>query len=467
MLNAVVGFAGVHATLWALEHGVDLALANKESLVAAGELALAARERGGGRILPVDSEHSALFQCLEGREPEQIDTLVLTGSGGPFRGRTRAELEDVTPDQALAHPTWRMGPKITVDSATLANKGLEVIEAHYLFGVPYERIEVAIQPTSIVHSLVRFRDGAALAHLGYPDMRVPISYALTYPERAATPLAPLDLTVAHARVLAARHGHVPDARARARAAGEEGGSAPCVYNAANEVAVAAFLAGRLPFLGIPEVVGETLAAAGTDAGRAISTTSSRPTARARATRRRSAGRRMTWLVVIGGLVLLVFLHELGHFCVAPRGRDAAAELLRRLPAGARQGRRNGIEYGIGMIPLGGLVRIPGMHRPAARDLRALTRARRARAAEPRAGRRRASGARSTRRTTTRPGRRIPSSSASSAPRTLSPGARRSAERGLRDVEEGTAPEAYWRAADLEARRRHRRRAARERRRSRS
>src|SRR5579863_1687694 len=194
VLNAVVGFAGIHATLWALERGVDLALANKESLVAAGGLALAAQERGGGRLLPVDSEHSALFQCLEGRSAEQIDTLVLTGSGGPFRGRTRADLEDVTPEQALEHPTWRMGPKITIDSATLANKGLELIEAHFLFGVPYDGIEVAIQPTSIVHSLVRFRDGAALAHLGYPDMRVPISYALTYPERATTPLAPLDLT---------------------------------------------------------------------------------------------------------------------------------------------------------------------------------------------------------------------------------------------------------------------------------
>src|SRR5438552_6342118 len=194
VLNAVVGFAGIHATLWALERGVDLALANKESLVAAGALALAAQERGGGRILPVDSEHSALFQCLEGRAADQIDTLVLTGSGGPFRGRTRADLEDVTPEQALAHPTWRMGRKITIDSATLANKGLELIEAHFLFGVPYDRIEIAIQPTSIVHSLVRFRDGAALAHLGYPDMRVPISYALTFPERAATPVPPLDLT---------------------------------------------------------------------------------------------------------------------------------------------------------------------------------------------------------------------------------------------------------------------------------
>src|SRR5438094_6966762 len=263
VLNAVVGFAGVHATLWALERGVDLALANKESLVAAGGLALAAQERGGGRILPVDSEHSALFQCLEGRSGEQVDTLVLTGSGGPFRGRTRAELEDVTAEQALAHPTWRMGPKITVDSATLANKGLEVIEAHYLFGIPYDRIEVAIQPTSIVHSLVRFRDGAALAHLGYPDMRVPISYALTYPERAATPLAPLDLASLTLEFSPPDTDTFP-MLSLARAAGVEGGSAPCVYNAANEVAVAAFLAGRLPFLGIPEVVGETLGSAGTD-----------------------------------------------------------------------------------------------------------------------------------------------------------------------------------------------------------
>ena len=263
VLNAVVGFAGVHATLWALERGIDLALANKESLVAAGELALLARERGRGRILPVDSEHSALFQCLEGREPEQVDTLVLTGSGGPFRGCKAADLEDVTPEQALAHPTWRMGPKITVDSATLANKGLEVIEAHYLFGLPYDRIEVAIQPTSIVHSIARFRDGAALAHLGYPDMRVPISYALTYPERAATPLPPLDLTSLSLEFSPPDTDTFP-MLALARAAGEKGGSAPCVYNAANEVAVAAFLAGRLSFLGIPAVVGETLAEADSD-----------------------------------------------------------------------------------------------------------------------------------------------------------------------------------------------------------
>jgi 1-deoxy-D-xylulose-5-phosphate reductoisomerase len=266
VLNAVVGFAGVHATLWALEHGVDLALANKESLVAAGELALAAQRRGGGRILPVDSEHSALFQCLEGRAPEQVDSLVLTGSGGPFRGRTRDELTAVTPEEALAHPTWRMGPKITVDSATLANKGLELIEAHFLFAVPYDRIEVVLQPTSIVHSLVRFRDGAALAHLGYPDMRAPISYALTYPERAATPLAPLDLT-SLSLVFEAPDVETFPMLALARDAGERGGTYPCVFNAANEVAVAAFLEGRLPFLDIAAVVADALERAGGEPAR--------------------------------------------------------------------------------------------------------------------------------------------------------------------------------------------------------
>jgi 1-deoxy-D-xylulose-5-phosphate reductoisomerase len=260
VLNAVVGFAGIHATLWALEHGVDLALANKESLVAAGELALAAQRRGGGRILPVDSEHSALFQCLEGRAPEQVDSLVLTGSGGPFRGRTRDELTAVTPEEALAHPTWRMGPKITVDSATLANKGLELIEAHFLFGVPYDRIEVVLQPTSVVHSLVRFRDGAALAHLGYPDMRVPISYALTYPDRAATPLVPLDLT-SLTLVFEAPDLETFPMLKLAREAGEKGGTYPCVFNAANEVAVAAFLDGRLAFLEIADVVADALARA--------------------------------------------------------------------------------------------------------------------------------------------------------------------------------------------------------------
>jgi len=259
VLNAVVGFAGLPATLWALERGVTLALANKESLVAAGELALRAQERGGGLLLPVDSEHSAAFQCLEGRTPEQVDSLVLTGSGGPFRGRSREELEAVTPEEALAHPTWSMGPKITVDSATLANKGLELIEAHFLFGLPYERIEVVLQPTSVVHALVRFRDGASLAHLGYPDMRVPISFALSYPERATTPVPPLDFSQGLVLEFEPPDSDTFPMLALARQAGEEGGTHPCAFNAANEVAVAAFLDGRLPFLGIAAAVEETLA----------------------------------------------------------------------------------------------------------------------------------------------------------------------------------------------------------------
>jgi 1-deoxy-D-xylulose-5-phosphate reductoisomerase len=267
VLNAVVGFAGLPATLWALERGVDLALANKESLVAAGDLALEAQRRGGGRLIPVDSEHSAAFQCLEGRAAEQVHSLVLTASGGPFRGRTREELSDVTSAEALAHPTWNMGPKITIDSATLANKGLELIEAHFLFGLPYEQIEVVVHPSSVVHALVRLRDGAALAHLGYPDMRVPISFALTYPERSATPIPPLDLASGVTLEF-----HAPDLDTfpllgLARTAGERGGTAPCVFNAANEIAVAAFLEEKLPFLAIGEVVEETLANADTSAAR--------------------------------------------------------------------------------------------------------------------------------------------------------------------------------------------------------
>ena len=262
VLNAVVGFAGLPATLWALERGVTLALANKESLVAAGELALRAQDRGGGLLLPVDSEHSAAFQCLEGRTPEQVDALVLTGSGGPFRGRRREELEEVTPKEALAHPTWSMGPKITVDSATLANKGLELIEAHFLFGLPYERIEVVLQPTSVVHALVRFRDGASLAHLGYPDMRVPISFALTYPERASTSVPPLDFSQGLVLEFELPDSDTFPMLALARQAGEEGGTYPCAFNAANEVAVAAFLDRRLPFLGIAAAVAETLAEVG-------------------------------------------------------------------------------------------------------------------------------------------------------------------------------------------------------------
>jgi 1-deoxy-D-xylulose-5-phosphate reductoisomerase len=261
VLNAVVGFAGVGATLWALERGVTLALANKESLVAAGDLAVAAWTRGGGLLLPVDSEHSAAFQCLEGRASETVASLVLTASGGPFRNRTLDELVSASVEDALAHPTWSMGPKITVDSATLANKGLELLEAHYLFGLPYERIEVVVHPSSVVHALVKFRDGGALAHLGYPDMRVPISYALTYPERRATPVPELDLAAGLTLEFEAPDPERFPLLPLAREAGERGGTFPCAFNAANEVAVSAFLAGRIGFLDIASLVDEALAEA--------------------------------------------------------------------------------------------------------------------------------------------------------------------------------------------------------------
>ena len=267
MLNAVVGFAGVGATLWALEHGVTLALANKESLVAAGDLAVAAWGRGGGRLLPVDSEHSAVFQCLEGRSRDTVDSVVLTASGGPFRNRSFDELESVSVEEALTHPTWSMGPKITVDSATLANKGLELIEAHFLFGIAYERIEVVVHPTSVVHAIVRFRDGAALAHLGYPDMRVPISFALGYPDRPATPIRSLDLAAGMTLEFEAPDLDRFPLLALAREAGTRGGTFPCVFNAANEVAVAAFLGGRIGFLDIAALVEGALAeATGSAAG---------------------------------------------------------------------------------------------------------------------------------------------------------------------------------------------------------
>ena len=259
VLNAVVGFAGVGATLWALERGVTLALANKESLVAAGDLAIAAWKRGGGLLLPVDSEHSAVFQCLEGRARETVDSIVLTASGGPFRNRSRADLESVSVEEALAHPTWSMGPKITVDSATLANKGLELIEAHYLFGLPYERIEVVVHPSSVVHSVARFRDGAAFAHLGYPDMRVPISYALTYPERRATSVSALDFTAGMTLEFEPPDFERFPLLMLAREAGERGDTYPCAFNAANEVAVAAFLDERIGFLEIAPLVEDALA----------------------------------------------------------------------------------------------------------------------------------------------------------------------------------------------------------------
>ncbi len=258
VLNAIVGSAGLVPTVATLGEGLDLALANKESLVVGGELVTALAEATGATIIPVDSEHSALHQLLAGEQPGTVDRLTLTASGGPFRGRTAAELREVTVEQALAHPTWAMGGKISIDSATLMNKGLEVIEAHHLFGTPYERIDVVVHPQSIVHSLIALCDGASLAHLGYPDMRVPISYALHYPERVDVPIAPLDLAALGALTFEPVDEQTFACLRLARSAARAGGTAPCTLNAANEVAVHAFLAGRLAFLDIAAVIEETL-----------------------------------------------------------------------------------------------------------------------------------------------------------------------------------------------------------------
>jgi 1-deoxy-D-xylulose-5-phosphate reductoisomerase len=256
VLNALVGSAGLGPTVAALGEGIDLALANKESLVVGGELVTVLAEATGAQLLPVDSEHSALFQLIAGERPGTVDRLVLTASGGPFRGRT--DLDSVTREEALAHPTWDMGGKITIDSATLMNKGLELIEAHHLFGVSYDRIDVVVHPQSIVHALIHLNDGASLAHLGYPDMRVPISYALNSPERRDVPVLPLDLVELGALTFEAPDLDSFPCLRLAREAAEAGGTAPCVLNAANEVAVHAFLAGDLPFTGIPRVIESTL-----------------------------------------------------------------------------------------------------------------------------------------------------------------------------------------------------------------
>jgi 1-deoxy-D-xylulose-5-phosphate reductoisomerase len=252
VLNGIVGAVGLSSTVVALTAGIDVALANKESLVLGGELVMALAEATGARLLPVDSEHSALHQLIADEAPGTVGRLVLTASGGPFRGRD--DLSDVSVAEALDHPTWKMGGRITIDCATLMNKGFEVIEAHHLFGVPYERIEVVVHPQSLVHSLIHLIDGSTLAHLGYPDMRVPISYALNFPERMPVDVPRLDLAAVGRLTFEAPD---PDTFACLRLAleaGEAGGTAPTVLNAADEVAVAAFLDGRIPFTGIAAVI---------------------------------------------------------------------------------------------------------------------------------------------------------------------------------------------------------------------
>ena len=260
VINATVGAAGLEATLATLAAGKRLALANKESLVAGGPLVLEARQRGGGELVPVDSEHSAILQCLRGSPGRELRRLILTASGGPFRGWEPEALATVTPAEALRHPTWRMGAKITIDSATLANKAMEVIEAHYLFGLPYDRIEVVVHPQSIIHSMVDFVDGSVVAQLGFPTMELPILYALTHPERIpdnGTRFDPVAVgALSFERLDPARF---PAFRLGLEAA-RLGGTAPAVFNAANEVAVAAFLAETLPFPRIAAVIEDVLAA---------------------------------------------------------------------------------------------------------------------------------------------------------------------------------------------------------------
>ncbi len=258
VLNAVVGFAGLPATLAALQAGKRLALANKESLIAAGPVVAKARAAGGGEIVPVDSEHSAIYQCLRGGRASEVRRIILTASGGPFRGRTRDELQHVTRADTLAHPTWNMGAKITIDSSTLMNKGLEVIEAHELFDVGFDRVDVVVHPQSIVHSMVEFVDGATLAQLSEPDMRLPIGLALAAPDRLPEAYGAIDWTQLRDLTF-----EVPDldtfqCLALAYEAGRTGGTAPAILSAANEVAVTAFLAGRIGWLQIAAIVEETL-----------------------------------------------------------------------------------------------------------------------------------------------------------------------------------------------------------------
>jgi len=267
VLNGVTGFSGLAATLAALKAGRVLALANKESLIVGGPLV--AGLAAPGQIVPVDSEHSAIAQCLRGGEAEEVAQLVLTASGGPFRGRSRAELDGITPEQALAHPTWNMGPVITINCATLVNKGLEVIEAHLLFGLGFDKISVVVHPQSVIHSMVEFTDGSTLAQASPPDMRIPIALALGWPDRVPGAAPAIDWTSAHTWTFEPLDEEAFPAVAIAREAGQAGGTAPAIYNAANEVCVDAFMSGKLPFAGIVDTVAQVVSEASGREGDAV------------------------------------------------------------------------------------------------------------------------------------------------------------------------------------------------------
>jgi 1-deoxy-D-xylulose-5-phosphate reductoisomerase len=291
VLNAVVGFAGLPATISALESGKRLALANKESLIAAGPVVAKARAAGGGEIVPVDSEHSAIWQCLRSGRTTEVARIILTASGGPFRGRTAAELATVTRADALKHPTWQMGAKITIDSSTLMNKGLEVIEAHELFGVDYDRVDVVVHPQSIVHGMVEFVDGATVAQLSNPDMRLPIGLALGAPDRFPEAFGAIDWTKLGTLTFEPPDRSTFRCLTLAYEAGRAGGTAPAVLSAANEIAVAAFLAERIGWAAIAEIVEEVLSAGAGSADEVSDVLAADSVARERATavvERRSA-----------------------------------------------------------------------------------------------------------------------------------------------------------------------------------
>lgn len=260
VVTSMMGFAGLEPTIAAIEAGKNIALANKETLVVAGEIVMRLAAENGVAILPVDSEHCALFQCLQGERRDSVEKLILTASGGPFRGRKRSDLAEVSIADCLSHPTWSMGKKITVDSATLVNKGLEVIEAKWLYDVDYDQIEVVVHPQSIVHSMVQFADGAVMAQLGSTDMRLPIQYALTYPQRVGSDFSRLDFATMQELTFSAPDMDTFRGLALAYEAGRCGGTMPCAMNAANEVAVAAFLAGDIGFLDIYTVIEKTMQA---------------------------------------------------------------------------------------------------------------------------------------------------------------------------------------------------------------
>ena len=381
MLNGITGAVGLRPTLAALDAGNTLALANKESLIMGGPLVLDRAKPG--QIVPVDSEHSALAQCLRGGTPEEVRRLVLTASGGPFRGRTREELADVTPEQALAHPTWDMGPVITINSATLVNKGLEVIEAHLLFGIPFDRIEVVVHPTSVVHSMVEFVDGSTLVQASPPTMLIPIALGLAWPDRVpdAAPAGRLDAarrpgSSSRSTTRRSRRSRWPGT------AGERGGTAPAVYNAANEVCVEAFRAGRLRVHRASCPRSPTCSRATTYPRRAGADRRRRPRRRRLGPRRGRTDlidrrtRPMTapattssaWSIFVVAILASIGLHELGHMIPAKKFGGKVTQYFIGFGPTVWSKQVGETEYGVKAIPLGGYVKIVGMLPPGAEDL---------------------------------------------------------------------------------------------------